>query len=199
MDADGGAKPVYPCKARDMFAAAEDVFPVTFTGGRVHVLLKSREPWALAHGLRPPPAQPPGWSAASAFKLSTNGPSGRPGATVRLAGTLGARSRLGYLACGTVEADPASGNWSFETVFKSAAGAWDASAVGQVCAWRRPLTCRLDVDHVRPAGALSVTVDPVREHCAFQCRQVTAARRLQRLSRRAATTRPPQTVVAATR
>lgn len=180
-DGSAEAKSVPPCKARDLFAAATDVFPVLFYGSRVHLLIKSRDPWALAHVPPPPPpfsaaaaaddVPPPSrWSAASALKGFANG----GGTAVRLAGTLGFRSQLGSLACGTVEVNPISGNWSFETVAKSSGGAVDVSAAGQMCWWTRPLTCSYDVDYTAAAAgtALSVTANPVRKTCAFQYLQV---------------------------
>lgn len=179
-DADG-KKPTPPPptfgsyrKARDIFASADNVMPVPFTGNRVHFLLKAGESGTLttvtARGLQPTDGKRGWWwSAASILKQCADGPKNGPlwVSTAYNVGTPIVRASL------TSGLNPTSGDWTFETVVQSNGEALDASVTGQVAAWNQPATVRLDVDCKCYDGMMSLCVDPVLGKCAFQCLQVS--------------------------
>lgn len=164
-----------PGKGRDIFTAAENVLPMPFTGGLVNVLLGAISTWPTAN-FRPKQCVPEHanarkWPIVSVFTFTAGG--FKPnGLWVSIANNINV---MPYGCMSTmVNMSPKSGKWSFEAAGTFHDDRLDVSASGQLCAWRRPTTFRLDVDYKFPRTTVSLYADPVLRKYSVQCLQVCA-------------------------
>jgi len=172
-DDESGTRPEHgrPGKVRDMFAAAENVLPVPFAGGLVNMLLGETDAWPTAV-TRPRCRVPDAWwwSAASMFTWNAGGL--KPGGLWLSAAYTVNVAPHGGCASAMADVNPRTGHWGFETAGTFRGDRLDVSASGQLCAWRRPVTMRLDVDYKLPGTSVSLSADLVLKRYSVQCLQV---------------------------
>jgi len=148
-----------PGLMRDIFRSVNSLMPVPFTGCRIHMLAK-RERFM-------------GWPITTVLKLETNGP--KPSGLWVSALYEMAQWR-GLNASAMTDLHPKSGRWNFEAISRLETGKnWmDASLTGQVCRWSNPVKLQVNLDYWFPTRTLSLSIDPLFKHCAFQVLQVNS-------------------------
>ncbi|CAH1732893.1 unnamed protein product [Aphis gossypii] len=138
---------------RDVFRSFDSLMPIPFTGCRVHFLTKRME-----------------LPITTVFKLNTNGP--KPaGLWVSTLYEIAGWQNLN--ASAMADLHPKSGRWNFEAIGRlDNSGNWlDVSLAGQVCKWCHPVKFLVNLDYWFPTRTLSLSIDPLFKHCAFQILQ----------------------------
>lgn len=164
-----------PGKARDMFAAAENVLPVPFAGSLLNMLIGDTDAWPTAV-TRPRRRAPAAcwWSAASMFTWNACGL--KPGGLWLSAARTVSVASHGARASAMADVNPRTGHWGFVVAGAFRGDRLDVSTSGQLCAWRRPVTVRLDADYELPGTSVSMSADPVLKRYSVQCLQVRSGR-----------------------
>ncbi|KAL4135800.1 hypothetical protein QTP88_007388 [Uroleucon formosanum] len=140
---------------RDIFRSVNGLMPVPFTGCRIHMLAKAGRL---------------GWPITTVLKMDTNGP--KPSGLWVSALYEMAQWR-GLNASAMTDLHPKSGRWNFEAISRLETGNnWlDVSLTGQVCGWSHPVKLHVNLDYWFPTRTLSLSIDPLFKHCAFQILQ----------------------------